>query len=727
MPDSQTFNLTDGPDTVSGGAGVNTIIATDGTLSAGDQIDAGDSGANILSLQGGGTFDLTQPPTLTNIAVVDAEEGTDTSAGNTIQTVIMRPGLNVTVNVATAVNGEITIFGAADADVFNLGGGADVVTLGSAAESVNGGGGAALVNMTAATAGALITGKGGTTTLGLSGGGTVTLNAADSGVTLIKLEAATTGYDLVTNDQPNLIITDNSTTADTIVLNSASDELIGKSASVTAQVTAANAGVLVFGRSGPTDVLDITTGGTAELNPSTSKVAVVLEQATDLTLNNYITDVTGSSGNDTVTITAANVKATTSFNGGGGSNTLILDGGGTFRWALPTTLANFSAIDVFEGTNQIIKSRAGLAATIDVGAAPSGATDDAITLDGAADSAVFNLGAGIDTVNLGSSAETVNGGAGTAIITAKAAAAGALIQGGSGTTTLTVSGGGTATLNAGDSGIATVDLASTASAYHFTANAEAGLRIDDLGHGADTITLGGADQTVTGGAHGKLTIVGSDAGYDTIIDSAAIINADTIGNFQHIGDVIDVTNLDVSKIFGTFTENAADTSARLFLSDGTHSFSVVLAGQYMKAGTSGDLPAAGLHVTADGEGGTDITYGAAPTVLDGSAGNQVVTANAAADTLIGGSGDTLNGAADGGDTFVFHTGFGPETVDNFVATGTNHDVLQFDTSVFADWAHLLGATTQQGSDLAITLDPGDVITLKNVSLASFTSADAHFV
>ena len=54
-------------------------------------------------------------------------------------------------------------------------------------------------------------------------------------------------------------------------------------------------------------------------------------------------------------------------------------------------------------------------------------------------------------------------------------------------------------------------------------------------------------------------------------------------------------------------------------------------------------------------------------------------------------------------------------------------MLQFDKSVFADWSHLLGATQQTGSDLTITLDASDVITLKNVSMASFTSSNAKFV
>jgi hypothetical protein len=40
---------------------------------------------------------------------------------------------------------------------------------------------------------------------------------------------------------------------------------------------------------------------------------------------------------------------------------------------------------------------------------------------------------------------------------------------------------------------------------------------------------------------------------------------------------------------------------------------------------------------------------------------------------------------------------------------------------------LLGATQQVGSDLVITLDPTDSLTLKNTSLAAFQSSDVHFV
>ncbi len=111
--------------------------------------------------------------------------------------------------------------------------------------------------------------------------------------------------------------------------------------------------------------------------------------------------------------------------------------------------------------------------------------------------------------------------------------------------------------------------------------------------------------------------------------------------------------------------------------------------------------------------------------LDGSAGHLVVIAAAGGTVLTGGAGDTLWGGA-GADTFAFHAGFGAETIDNFTTTGASHDTLQFDKGLFADWAHLLGATRQQGSDLLITLDATDTLLIRNVSLAHFTSSNAVF-
>jgi Ca2+-binding RTX toxin-like protein len=70
---------------------------------------------------------------------------------------------------------------------------------------------------------------------------------------------------------------------------------------------------------------------------------------------------------------------------------------------------------------------------------------------------------------------------------------------------------------------------------------------------------------------------------------------------------------------------------------------------------------------------------------------------------------------------------GDRSITGFDATSESHDYVQVNRSVFEDWAHLLGATQQIGSDLTIALDQNDSITLKDVALANFSSKDVKFV
>jgi len=111
-----------------------------------------------------------------------------------------------------------------------------------------------------------------------------------------------------------------------------------------------------------------------------------------------------------------------------------------------------------------------------------------------------------------------------------------------------------------------------------------------------------------------------------------------------------------------------------------------------------------------------------PTVLDGHTGGQTLTANGPS-TLIGGPNDILNGGP-GADTFVFLPNFGANTVNNFTPLV---DTLQFSQSVFADATTALGHAEQAGTDVVITQDAQDVVTLHNVQLANLHATDFHIV
>lgn len=90
-------------------------------------------------------------------------------------------------------------------------------------------------------------------------------------------------------------------------------------------------------------------------------------------------------------------------------------------------------------------------------------------------------------------------------------------------------------------------------------------------------------------------------------------------------------------------------------------------------------------------------------------------------------GSSPNTGTAASETFVIGSGLGAVVIDSFSATGSDHDYLQFNRSQFDGWAHLLGATVQQGSDLVINLDANDSVRLTGVSLSAFTSLDVRFV
>jgi Ca2+-binding RTX toxin-like protein len=123
--------------------------------------------------------------------------------------------------------------------------------------------------------------------------------------------------------------------------------------------------------------------------------------------------------------------------------------------------------------------------------------------------------------------------------------------------------------------------------------------------GDDTIDGGAGNDVLSGGA-GSDTLIGH--GGTTFKDTATHINGDTIVDFDKLGNVLDLTDMNPTTLVGTLTVNAAGTSGTLSLTDGTHSASLQLLSQFAAAGFSGSLAAAGFSVVSDGAGGTDITH-----------------------------------------------------------------------------------------------------------------------
>ncbi|HEV2364573.1 MAG TPA: hypothetical protein VGS12_10310, partial [Caulobacteraceae bacterium] len=325
----------------------------------------------------------------------------------------------------------------------------------------------------------------------------------------------------------------------------------------------------------------------------------------------------GGAGNDLFIATDGTLNNGDWADGGGGINTLRLQGGGVFDLSAPDRLANIQVIDAQEGqpwyhagplkidaTDQTVILRDGMnGVTVNVLAAtinPANPLGARITIIGANNNDVINLGAGHDTVVLGSAAETVHGGTGVATIEVDRKTIGATIDGGSsGRSTLEVKGGGAVTMGANITDIATVVIDKACHAASFTANAIAGLVVDDLNVGfADTLTAGAAGQTLEGGGPGAETFVGFGSGATTYADKAWLLNGDAIENFNP-SDRIDVTGF----AFGpdvrvTWTAPTAWSAGVLTLWEGKRAVD--------KVTLFGQVAAAGFTVQSDGAGGTLI-------------------------------------------------------------------------------------------------------------------------
>jgi hypothetical protein len=195
----ETITLLSSAGTYTGGPANDSFIAANATLIAGDVIN-GAGGTNTLSLSGGGIFNLSLPTSISNIQILQAQDGQAAykTIASTYQTVTLAAGLNLAVDVGPGThNGAnpnasgILINGAANADVMTLGSGTDKVAGVGGSETVIAGSGTDLIQAAIGNAGALVTGYSvANTTLEITTGGTATLNASDTQLT-VKLDAAT--------------------------------------------------------------------------------------------------------------------------------------------------------------------------------------------------------------------------------------------------------------------------------------------------------------------------------------------------------------------------------------------------------------------------------------------------------------------------------------------------------------------------------------------------------
>jgi len=126
----------------------------------------------------------------------------------------------------------------------------------------------------------------------------------------------------------------------------------------------------------------------------------------------------------------------------------------------------------------------------------------------------------------------------------------------------------------------------------------------------------------------------------------------------------------------------------------------------------------GAYVLTGNNGANVLTAGSGNNTVAGGGGNDVITGGAGNDVLTGGS---------GGDTFVFKAGFGQDTVTDFTAGAGSGEVIEIQDGMFTDFAAVQAASQQVGSDVVITVDASNTITLQNVTLANLHQDNFHLV
>ncbi|WP_428332007.1 calcium-binding protein [Novosphingobium sp.] len=229
-----------------------------------------------------------------------------------------------------------------------------------------------------------------------------------------------------------------------------------------------------------------------------------------------------------------------------------------------------------------------------------------------------------------------------------------------------------------------------------------------------TTILGGGPATYTPGTV-SYTISGADATTSSMV-------------LQKSTNTFDVVLWDEQKIWNNTTHTAIAAASH---SDTIH-FGNVEALINVYDPILGTAPIAVYTNTS----AITLTVGADPLILEITnqpaaargtvAGTKSIAAVASGMTITGTAGATIT-ASGFQDTFAFHSGFGLQQINGFAPGAASHDVLQFDKTLFANYAAVAHAMTQSGANVVIAYDAHDQITLNHETMGQLTSANFVFV
>lgn len=231
--------------------------------------------------------------------------------------------------------------------------------------------------------------------------------------------------------------------------------------------------------------------------------------------------------------------------------------------------------------------------------------------------------------------------------------------------------------------------------------------------------------TPTGIGDGSHTVVASEtdaagnvgtASLSFVLDTSAPI-------------IVDVLQTQVSKKLATTTMSGhSETGDVITLYEGANALGSATAG----ADGKWSISLANLSNTVHTFTTTDLAGNSAPTLILGSSGADKIAASATGAVVIGGGGADTLAAGAGNDFFMFHKGFGKDTITGF---DVHHDSLVFgaDLPLFGSFdavmAHVSDYSTKKDGFVGavITYDTGDKITLAGVHAADLTPGSFHFI
>lgn len=192
---------------------------------------------------------------------------------------------------------------------------------------------------------------------------------------------------------------------------------------------------------------------------------------------------------------------------------------------------------------------------------------------------------------------------------------------------------------------------------------------------------------------------------------------------------VDVLQTQVSKKLATTTMTGhSEPGDVVTLYEGTKALGSATAG----ADEKWSISLSNLSNTVHTFTTTDLAGNSAPTVILGTSGADKIAAPAAGGIVIGGAGADTLAAGAGSDAFLFHSGFGKDTITGF---DVRHDSLVFgaDLPLFGSFgavmAHVSDYSTKKAGFVGavITYDNGDTITLAGVHAADLTPESFHFI